>query len=505
MIDRFNLCFCCGIILIMQLILSPVVTSAVAATAGVADAPVEPEAQNLAKLVGKADISVLADADGQFVKNITENQILINDPVRLVGDTNLSESVRVGRSFSRENLVANARLDQAKAQTGQALALLRPSVSVHFNTGLEISDPSVATDVNGNPLSSDSHSRTDASLTIRQPLFDLPSFRDWNRRKVTEQARGEYYRTSDGDAYLSSVNAYLSLVSTRLQTDMTQEFETQLNDLLVYVEKRAKAGAASNSDMARVRARSQATLSSRLEQESAHAAAGIEFVRLTNLVPKMVRLPTLEDVDAKLVPKTLDMAVAAAVRSNPEISALKAELQAAGIDQSSAKGRYLPRVDAEYTYGYALHAGGNTSSSGQKDQRIMAVLNWNLYSGGSDFNVNIERAARYKELQYQLDDQRRRVVQALSSNYAMLATTRERITSGYQELNSISSAAEAMSKRMLSGNQSLLDLLDVYDRFYQVRSRLVSLHILELATVAQLLRLTLGTPGVTSEVKSGNN
>ena len=128
----------------------------------------------------------------------------------------------------------------------------------------------------------------------------------------------------------------------------------------------------------------------------------------------------------------------------------------------------------------------------------MIVLNWNLISGGSDYMYGLERGARHKELQYRLDDQRRRVVQALSANYATLATTRERIISGYQELESISTAAEAMSKRMLSGNQSLLDLLDVYDRFYQVRSRLVSLHILEMSTVTQLVRLTLGTPGAVS-------
>lgn len=467
-------------------------------------ATVESETQNLTKLVGKPDIPVLADTDGQFVKNITENQIDIYEVTSLIDETTLSESIRVGRNFSRENLVAKARIDQAKGQTGQSLALLLPSVSVHVNSGLEISDPSVATDENGRPISSDAHSRTDASLTIRQPLFDLPSFRDWRRRKVVEQARGENYRTSDGDSYISAVNAYLSLVSTRLQTDMTQGFEAQLNELLIYVEKRAKAGAASNSDMARVRARSQATLSSRLEQESAHAAAGIEFVRLTNLVPKRVRLPALEDVDALLLPKTLDIAVAVAMQSNPEITALRAELQAAGMDQSAAKDRYLPRVDAEYTYGYALHAGGSTNSYGQRDQRIMAVLNWNLYSGGSDYNSHVERTARLKELSYRLDDQRRRVVQALSANYATLATTRERIISGYQELKSISTAAEAMSERMLSGNQSLLDLLDVYDRLYQVRSRLVSLHVLELSTVTQLVRLTLGTPEVVSEVKSAS-
>jgi adhesin transport system outer membrane protein len=132
----------------------------------------------------------------------------------------------------------------------------------------------------------------------------------------------------------------------------------------------------------------------------------------------------------------------------------------------------------------------------------MLVLNWELFSGGSDYNYHLEKVARHKELQYRLDDQRRSVVQALSANYAALASTRDRIKSGYQELQSISIASEAMSKRMLSGNQSLLDLLDVYNQHYQVRARLVSLHTLEMNTVAQLARLTLGTPWENSARRS---
>lgn len=458
--------------------------------------------QSLAELIGMAEISVLSDVDGQFVKNMSENQTLENESAIKVDGTNLSESIRVGRSFNRESRAALSRTDQANAQTGQAFALLLPSITLRANTGYETSAPSVAIDEStGKPVSSETHSRTDASLSIRQPLFDLPSFMDWRRRQVVEQARGENFRVSDGDAYISSVSAYLSIVSSRLQTDMTREFESKLNELLVYVEKRAKAGAASNSDMARVRARSQATLSSRLEQESAHAAAGIEFIRLTNMVPSKVRLPVLEDIGASQLPKTLDLAVAKAIKSNPEITSLNADIEAAELDKQAAKGRYLPRIDAEYTNSYSLHAGG--SSSSQKDQRIMAVLNWNLFSGLSDYKGHTERTARHKELQYRLDDQRRRVVQSLSANYATLATTRERITSGYQELKSITTAADAMSKRMLSGNQSLLDMLDVYDRLYQVRSRLVGLHILEMSTAAQLVRLMQGTPGA-GEVKAAS-
>jgi adhesin transport system outer membrane protein len=456
--------------------------------------PVTEERRNLATLVGKSEIAVLADVDGQFVKIMTAQQLMDEELATPSEEADLLESIRAGRSFNRESLAAQTRTEQAKAQSGQALALLLPSVSVRASRGIETSAPSVIPDGNGGLISPDTHWRTDASLTARQPLFDLPGFLDWRRRKAIEQARHENYRATDGDTYISTVNAYLALVSSRLQTDMTRDFELQLAELLSYIEKRANAGAASVSDMARVRARSQATLSSRLEQESAHAAAGIEFVRLTNIAPREVRLPDLEDVGASLLPPSFDQAVTTAMKSNPEIAALTAELQAAKIDQTAAKSRFLPRVDAEYTDTYSLHAGGDPSTSGQRDKRSMLVLNWNLINGGGDYQNHVERSARQKELLYRLDDQRRRVAQTLSANYATLATTSERINSGYQELEAISIAAEAMSKRMLSGNQSLLDLLDVYDRFYQVRSRLVTLHILEMNTVAQLVRLTLGTP-----------
>jgi len=462
---------------------------------------VVPGEQNLAELIGKSEISVMADVDGKFVKNMSDIHGMENDVASQISDANLSDSVRAGRSFSRESLAAIARTEQAKAQTGQAFALLLPSVAVRASYGSETSRPSVEVDeTTGQLYDSNSHMRTDYAITLRQPLFDLPSYRDWRRREVLQQARNENYRVSDSDAYLSVVNAYLSLVSSRLQISMTRDFEIQLAELLTYIEKRASAGAASISDMARVRARSQATLSSRLELESAHAAAGIDFIRLTNLVPQKVRIPQLEDVGASLLPKSFKQAVTRAMKYNPEISALDAETKAADIDITAAKGRYMPRFDAEFSDSYSQGAGGDTSASGQRDTRAMLVLNWSLYSGGSDYNNIIERTARHKELQYRLDEQRRRIVQALSANYATLETTRERITSGYKELKSISTAAEAMSKRMLSGNQSLLDLLDVYNQYYQVRTRLLSLHILEMSTVTQLVRLLQGTPEKISSI-----
>lgn len=449
----------------------------------------------LALLVGKGEVTVMTDPGREFIRSISANRLFDAEVTYGADGISLPESVKAGRGFSRESLAAQSRVEQAKAQSDQALALLLPSVTVRGNYGSENSNPSVAIDpATKAPIASDTHSRTDFSISLKQPLFDLPTYLDWRRRGVVELSRSENYRVSDGDAYVTAVNAYLTLLSSRLQIDMTRDFESQLTDLLTYIEKRAAAGAASAADMNRVLARKQATLSSRLELESAHAAAGIDFVRLTNISPQKILIPVPEDVGASLLPQTFEKAVPVAMVSNPEITLLQAELQAAELDMSVAKSRYLPRVDAEYTDTYSQHAGGEPSAAGQRDKRLMVVVNWSLFNGGSDYKGYQERIERRKEMLYRLDDQRRKVIHTLSANYAILASTRERIASGYLELKSISTAAEAMSKRMLSGNQSLLDLLDVYDRYLQVRSRLVSLHVLEMSTVTQLIRLTQGTP-----------
>lgn len=508
MIHRFSSFFCFFLILAAQLVFSPnslyaasqlqhVATESAAANPQILNAapPINNAQKTLSDLVSKTEISVMADLDGQFIQILSENRVFENESTGKADGITLSESVLAGRTFSRESHAAMARTEQAKAQTGQALALMLPSVSVHANYGAENSQPSVVVDpVTKQAVASDNHSRTDFALTVRQPIFDLPLYLDWRRRSLLETSRNENYRVSDGDAYVSAVNVYLTLLSSRLQIDMTRDFESQLTDLLTYIEKRAAAGAASVADMNRVVARKQATISSRLELESAHASAGIDFVRLTNLVPQKIRIPVPDDVGASLLPLTFDRAVPVALKLNPEIASLNAELQASELDMSVAKSRYLPRIDAEYTDTYSQHAGGEPSAAGQRDKRVMVVLNWSLLNGGSDYKSHIERTERRKELLYRIDDQRRRVIQTLSANYAILSTTRERIASGYLELKSISSAAEAMSKRMLSGNQSLLDLLDVYDRYLQVRSRLVALHVLEMSTVTQLVRVTLGSP-----------
>lgn len=449
-----------------------------------------PAERNLVGLVGTFEIPVTADARGDFAAGVQADG---SELIETVSSIDLAQAVKASLGFSRDVLVASARVDQAKAQTGQARAFLLPSLLLNAKTGRERSMPGVEIDpITGSAESRSNHSRTDTSLTLRQPLLDLPSLFDWKRREVLEKSREEGMRTSQGDAYLATVNAYLGLVSSRVQADMTLDYENQLQELFQYIDKRAKAGAATNSDKERVRARSLNARAARIEQDAAQAAAGVEFVRLVNIAPATLRLPDMEDVGISIVPSDLQKAMPLAIESNPDIAVLREELRAAQIDQTAVKGRLFPRLDLELSDNNSVHAGG--ASGSQHDQRMMVVMNWSIFNGGSDIKLGNEKAARTSEISYRLDDQRRRVLQSLTAQYATLEATRQRITAGYRELESISTAARAMSNRMVSGNQSLLDMLDVYDRFYQARTRLVALHVQEMGAVAQIARLVQGAP-----------
>jgi adhesin transport system outer membrane protein len=452
-----------------------------------------PSERSLVGLVGLFEVPVSADARGHYAAGVIGVSGQGSEPVQGIGSIDLAQAVKASMGFSRDVLVASSKLDQAVAQTGQARAFLLPSLVLSAKTGTEVSEPGVNVDpATGKVETRNEHSRSDTSITLKQPLYDGPSMYDWKRRKVIEQSRELGRDASLGDAYLSTVNAYLSLASSRLLSDMAVEYEDRLATLFQYIEKRAGAGAASNSDKERVRARRLNAQSARMEQEAAHAAAGVEFVRLVNLAPTYLRLPDREDVGLASIPRKLEQAMSMAVSGNPDVAVLEAELRAAQLDISGGKARYMPRFDLEYSLNDSLHAGG--ASGSQRDQRLMLAMNWSLFNGGGDRKYADEKVARYNEIRYKLDDQRRRVLQTLTAQYATLEATRQRLASGYLELDSLSSAAKSVSTRMLSGNQSLLDVLDVYDRYYQSRTRLVTLHVQEIGSIAQIARLVQGVP-----------
>lgn len=435
----------------------------------------EPTEHSLSALFNRTHVPVTATRN---IKSFGDEAI----PVETI---NLGQTLRLAVDYSRDVRIASAQLDTARAQTGQATALLLPSLVLRASRGKETSAPASEIDpATGIPKAVDTHDRRDTTWVLKIPVIDLPGIYDRSRRAEFERSREYNLRSSEGEAAITAVDTYLSLASSRLQADLALDFEKQLKELLEYLRKRADAGASTVSDLDRVRARVLTAYSSRIEQEAAHAAAGIDFARVVNVVPGQLQLPETSELGA--IPSDFDEAISQALKLNPDIAALQAELEAADADRRGALATLAPRLDLEVSDFRVVNAGGDTGL--QHDKRVMLVANWALYEGGRSLKLLDERSARKQEAYYRLDDTRRRLIQTLSGQYAILSSLRDRIFSGYAELKALNAALEAVSERMLSGNQSLLDMLDVYDRVYQVKVRLVTLHIQEFNSLARIIR-----------------
>jgi adhesin transport system outer membrane protein len=411
--------------------------------------------------------------------------------IRPVDTLGLADAASLALDFSREIKAAEARVEQAESQVGQARGALGPSVIYTHAGGREESSPASVTDPATNAAKLyDLHRRTDQTIAFKQPLFDPGSYSEVQRRKQLVEARRSSLQGTRGDEYMVLVQSFLSLASARLGVQLAQDYEKQLTELLDYVSRRAEAGVATDADMQRVRARNLMARAARIEQEGLFDASLVEFSRLTNVLPKQLRLPTFVDLGFPMPASAADAIDVGMVRS-PEIATLKAQFEAADWDKITAKSRFSPRLDFEISDTKVTNAGGPVGL--QHDHRAMVSMSWAVFSGGTDYYYHNERVAIQEEVRWRLDDQQRKLVQGVSTQYSQLEATRARLAAGYKELAAISEAARAMGERMLAGNTSLMDLLDVLERLYQTRSRMVALHAQELIAGAQLGRY-LGYP-----------
>lgn len=445
------------------------------------------ESSGLRGLVGRPDVALQSSASSLPWTQAVSVPLL-----------DLGRSVEAALAFSREVGMARQRVTQAQAQLDQTRGFLLPTVTARVAQGKEKSSPSSITDVTtGAPKASDTHTRYDQSVALKQPLYDRAAWVEVDRREAALSARDAELQTTAAGQYAAVVQAYVSLASSRLLAALATEQEQELDQLLAYVGKRAEAGAASASDQERVRARSLAARSTRLEQDGAQQAALVEFTRLTNVIPQSLALPAVGDLGIQ-PPASAAEALELGLQHNASLTSLQKEIEAARFDVRGASGRFLPTVTLELSQGQTKNAGGPVGW--QRDTRGVIAVSWALFNGGSDRAYARERASRLVEAELKLDDQRRRVIQEVGAAYATLESTRARLTTGYKALGSLSEAQAAMRERMFAGNQSLLDLLDIIERHNQARVALVTLHMQELTAVAQLAQLTGRTPRVSADL-----
>jgi outer membrane protein TolC len=368
----------------------------------------------------------------------------------------LKATAQLGLAYSLEVEGARLRMESFGYTRDAARGALRPRADVRAGYGR-------GTLHTGNPALN--LARKEATLTVRQTLFDSPARNEWQRQGVLAQSAALQWEGAASNALLESAGAWLAVLQSRVTVQLGVEYSQLLDELSRYITERAAAGGASPADRERVRGRVANVRAVMADSGAALKVALRNLNRLTGAVPPSVdlALPTA-DFD---VPDERDEAYELALRQNHELLAARAEVGAAEVERQVQRGRFLPKLELEITHATNTNASGQESSS--RETKAMVQMNWALLNGGTDLAQLRAAQARRGELQAKAGNVERKLDQELETAYANLQAATQRFAAVSDELDANAKVVAAFRAQMVGSNRSLLDVLDAFQRLHQSR------------------------------------
>jgi len=418
-----------------------------------------------------------------------------DDGISHIKNLTLFDAMALSLDYSYEIAAASAHRDTIDYQAKASLGPLLPQVDLRYNTGSETSSPSSVTKAPSfDRLAKDTHKRTDSQIFLRQTLFDLPSYFERQRQNFLLKAAEHSLSNSEERVAYEALISYLRLIQLRLNVVMVEDYETELKKLLDYMNARMKGGGASKADMQRVKGRVLHSTAAVIEARGAYESGLIEFKRMTGVVPSSLVIP---DKLLPVLPATFGDAMSTAIANNYELQAALREVESVSQERNSIRGKYAPRLDLEVSALQTYNAGGvgdsdptpgSTIYTTQDDKRVMLVLNWNLFSGGTDRMQDKALNSKRLEFEYRAKHVQRRLEESIRVNFNALRALNGRIDGVRQEMQANDSVLAAFKQQLFSANRSLLDVLDAYQRQYSSRTELTRLMLAESTAGLQMLR-----------------
>ncbi len=391
-------------------------------------------------------------------------------------DTPLSNSAATVRANALSDLIGQAlqkspQLQQAQSQQDAALARqglsraeLLPTMNLRVARGPERSE---SVNIEGGV---NKHTFESTSLRISQSLINVPQIQEFRASRQSLEASEWRLSQARSQVALTVTRAVVDMASARIALDYSEQQLKELNRIMAFMEQRTAAGASSQADLERVRSRVLGARQTRLDQQTQFQNAQAELQRLTARVPEQLPLPSVAQFAA--LPANLAEVKQQVEQHNPELRALRLELNAQEKIVTAEQNRFLPVLGLSLEQDRTRNARGVNPQ--WTDTRAMLVLNWSLSLGGKEFYGVKQAGAELASRESRLQDELERLTQTTEADMTLLESAQLRTQAAQAEVQAAEQVMAAVDAQLLSGRlNSLLDALDASERLYGSRQRLV--------------------------------
>ncbi len=391
----------------------------------------------------------------------------------------LSDLVNVGLSYSPVLDQALAQLDTAINRSKQVRADMLPRLTVRHSQG-----PEESKGLNVQPNGRSNHVTYKDSVSLTQPIFNLPLLSDWMTELSNERSANWRLQAAQESVALAVTQATLNLAAARLVLEHSDEQLANFTRLLDYVQARAQTGATSAADLERTRSRVLLARQVRIEQQGTYKNALLELQRLTGQSPTVLRLPFLNQLPG--LPSTQGEMRRMVWSQSFELRALRSDIEAQKRSLLSNESRMLPVVGLSLEHDASRNVSGPNPR--QVNQRVMGVMSWDFSLGGKEIYGVSAAAAELNNREAKLTEQGERVMQQVDADFAALQSATLRVTAGQAEQLATALVVSSVNEQLRIGRMgSLLEALDAYERNFASRQRLTQTLAQQMQAQAQLL------------------
>lgn len=406
-----------------------------------------------------------------------------NDALAQGQDVVLADTVMTALEYSPRLKVLQDNQEAIGFERDRAKGNYYPQVDISFAYGTEAHSDRIT-----RPINKEHHyyERLEAAIRLSQLLYDG---KETASLVAIEEAKliSAGHRVFDNaeaialDAIIAHMKVYRQRELVGL-AEMNVRDHIEIHDML---KERQSGGAGSIADVDQTSGRLARAQASLAETQAALRSAEANYLRV---VGKLAGDVKFFNVQADLLPKTLDDAVAQTVAGNPKILALSANVGEAAQRVELSNSNFLPKIHAELSSSYEDQI--ESSRTYEHNNQAMVRLRWNIFNGFADVADRKAAIARKMQASANRDDQQDQVVEEARVTWAELESARKQSLAFGDSLGFNQKTLDSYRKQFNVGQRTLLDVLDARNEMFQSSGLLVTAKTNEVIAAERLLALT---------------
>jgi len=310
-----------------------------------------------------------------------------------------------------------------------------------------------------------------AGVTLNQTLFN--GFKTGNQVRQAEAqvlSGREVLRGVEQNVLLDAVTAYMGVLANQGLVEAQRSNVQSLRELLSTTQRRYDAGDVTPTDVAQAQARLNRGIADLNAAEVNLAVSIATYEQVMGAKPG--KLLPAEPVD-RLLPGTLEQALALARAENPAITGATFDLDAAQRAVSVAESALYPTVAVQGSVSRSFQTDTTLGTNRTDQASVIGNVNQPLYDGG----IAASQVRQSKELLGQarilLDQARTQTALAVAAAWVTNEGSRVALTAAQSEVKAAELALDGIKKEAQAGQRTTLDVLNTQQDLVAARSRLI--------------------------------